>query len=115
MLVGTKIDLRDDLHVLDELNDKNLKAINVEQGNKLAREVGAITYLECSAATQVGVKEIFDYAIRAVLDPPTRGDYVAASSQGQGSGPTKSSSVAPVNASKGGNRRIKKAKRCTIL
>ena len=27
--------------------------------------------MECSAATQVGVKEIFDYAIRAVLDPQT--------------------------------------------
>lgn len=70
VLIGTKIDLRDDLHVMDELAERNTRPITYEQGVKMAKDLGAIQYLECSAATQVGVKEIFDYAIRAVLDPP---------------------------------------------
>lgn len=70
VLVGTKIDLREDLHELDDLNSRNMKPISFEQGTKLAKDVGAIKYLECSAATLQGVKEIFDYTIRAVLDPP---------------------------------------------
>ena len=57
---------------------RNLSPVTFDQGSKLAREIGAIKYMECSAATQVGVKEIFDYAIRAVLDPPNanKGEYV---------------------------------------
>ena len=76
LLVGTKSDLRDEPHALDELNEKGLKPILHQQGTKLAKDLGAVAYLECSAATQVGVKEIFDFAIRAVLEP-TKEEYAA--------------------------------------
>lgn len=118
LLIGTKIDLRDDLHVLDELNEKNLKPITFEQGAKLSKDLGAIKYMECSAATQVGVKEIFDYAIRAVLDPPNSKDYtVPSESNGVGiPGASKNS----VNNMSGHNppvrkKKVKKAKKCNIL
>ncbi|ODV78770.1 RHO small monomeric GTPase signal transduction [Suhomyces tanzawaensis NRRL Y-17324] len=116
LLIGTKVDLRDDLHVLDELAEKNTKPISVDQGNKLAKEAGAVRYMECSAATQVGVKEIFDYAIRAVLDPPSKGNEYSTTEASSGIGAPGASKLSVSNslAKQVKKRRIKKNK-CTIL
>ena len=61
ILVGTKLDLRDDGL------ERNLKPIEELRGHNLAEELGAYKYVECSALTQKGLKAVFDQAIRCVL------------------------------------------------
>lgn len=69
MLVGTKFDLRDDKETIEKLKEKKLSPITTPQGLQMAKEIAAIKYLECSALTQKGLKQVFDEAIRAVLCP----------------------------------------------
>ncbi|KRZ26555.1 DNA replication licensing factor mcm7 [Trichinella pseudospiralis] len=56
LLAGTQIDLREDSSVLDKLSKNKQKPITVEQGEKLAKELKAVKYVECSALTQKGLK-----------------------------------------------------------
>eukprot|EP01103_Thecamoeba_quadrilineata_P001284 TRINITY_DN11135_c0_g1_i1.p1 TRINITY_DN11135_c0_g1~~TRINITY_DN11135_c0_g1_i1.p1 ORF type:complete len:201 (+),score=39.80 TRINITY_DN11135_c0_g1_i1:55-657(+) len=65
ILVGTKIDLRNDKKILDELKGEKLPT--PEQGESMAREIEAKAYLECSAFTQEGLKRVFEEAIRTVI------------------------------------------------
>lgn len=69
ILVGTKLDLRDDSETLDRLRRAGNSPITYQQGVQMAKEIGAARYLECSALTQQGLKTIFDEAIRVVLFP----------------------------------------------
>eukprot|EP01101_Sappina_pedata_P012968 TRINITY_DN92_c0_g1_i3.p1 TRINITY_DN92_c0_g1~~TRINITY_DN92_c0_g1_i3.p1 ORF type:complete len:208 (-),score=78.17 TRINITY_DN92_c0_g1_i3:63-635(-) len=67
VLVGTKTDMRDDQVAISRLAEKKLCPISAEQGHKMATEIKAVKYLECSAVTQKGLKEVFDEAIRAAV------------------------------------------------
>lgn len=53
ILVGTQIDLRDDPDTLSKLSRDNKKPLTAKQGEKLANDIKAVEYLECSAKTQV--------------------------------------------------------------
>ncbi|QRV83386.1 Ras-related protein Rac1 [Ceratobasidium sp. AG-Ba] len=66
VLVGTKLDLRDDPTTIEKLRDR------YPQGVQMQKDIGAVKYLECSALTQKGLKTVFDEAIRSVLSPPVR-------------------------------------------
>ena len=55
LLVGTQIDLREDTNTLDKLKNNKLKPIFYGQGVKLAKELQAAKYVECSALTQVNL------------------------------------------------------------
>ncbi|KAH7682211.1 Small GTPase superfamily Ras-type protein [Dioscorea alata] len=68
VLVGTKLDLRDDLQFLSE--HQSVTPISTAQGEELKRMIGAVAYIECSSKTQQNVKSVFDAAIRVVLRPP---------------------------------------------
>jgi GTPase SAR1 family protein len=57
ILVGTKSDMR------ESAPEKTTLA----QGEALRKELGAFKYVECSALTQDGLKQVFDEAIRCVL------------------------------------------------
>jgi len=69
MLVGTKLDMREDKETLNRLAEKKLSPISTEQGTQMAKEIRAVKYMECSALTQKGLKDVFDEAIRAVITP----------------------------------------------
>jgi GTPase SAR1 family protein len=69
ILVGTKLDLREDKETVEKLREKKLSPITYPQSLAMAKEIGAVKYLECSALTQKGLKTVFDEAIRAVLCP----------------------------------------------
>ena len=53
LLVGTQVDLRDDATTIEKLAKNKQKPITSDQGEKLARELRAVKYVECSALTQV--------------------------------------------------------------
>ena len=72
ILVGTKLDLREDKETCEKLRDKKLCPITYPQGLAMAKEIASVKYLECSALTQKGLKTVFDEAIRAVLCPKSK-------------------------------------------
>ncbi|KAK7898216.1 hypothetical protein WMY93_019069 [Mugilogobius chulae] len=70
LLVGTQIDLRDDHSVQERLTKNKQRPLTLEHGEKLAKDMRAVKYVECSALTQRGLKNVFDEAILAALEPP---------------------------------------------
>jgi hypothetical protein len=60
LIVGTQVDLRDDSQVIEKLARQKQRPVTSEQGERLARELGAVKYVECSALTQKGLKNVFD-------------------------------------------------------
>uniref|UniRef100_A0A1I7YCU9 Ras family protein n=1 Tax=Steinernema glaseri TaxID=37863 RepID=A0A1I7YCU9_9BILA len=70
LVVGTQIDLRAQRSVIDKLAKENRKPVKFEAGEKMAKELKAVKYVECSALTQEGLKNVFDEAIIAALQPP---------------------------------------------
>jgi small GTP-binding protein len=69
ILVGTKLDLREDPTTLDNLALKNQAPVSLKSATALCQELGACKVMECSALTQQGVKAVFDEAIRAAVGP----------------------------------------------
>ncbi|XP_071478371.1 ras-related protein Rac1 isoform X3 [Diadema antillarum] len=69
ILVGTKLDLREDKESIDKLAQRNLAPITYVKGQNMQKEIRAVTYLECSALSQKGLRTVFDEAIRAVILP----------------------------------------------
>jgi Ras-related C3 botulinum toxin substrate 1 len=64
ILVGTKLDLRDDPEVREQLRQRKMAPIQYEQAVQVAKEIRAVKYLECSALTQRNLKSVFDEAIK---------------------------------------------------
>ena len=67
VLVGNKKDLRNDPATIAELKEMNQKPLQVEDGQAMAEQIKAVTYIECSAKNNEGVDEVFVTATRAAL------------------------------------------------
>ena len=72
VLVGTKCDLREDSDVIRALAVKGGKPIGYPQGLMMAKELKMQHYVECSALTQRGLRQVFETAIRSVLSPSAK-------------------------------------------
>lgn len=64
ILVGTKLDLREDPATQESLRQKRMEAVTYEEARQVALSIKAHKYLECSALTQRNLKAVFDEAIR---------------------------------------------------
>ncbi len=71
ILVGTKLDLREDPATLESLRQKRMEPVSYDQALMCAKEIRAHKYLECSALTQRNLKSVFDEAIRYVQTQAT--------------------------------------------
>ena len=69
ILVGLKIDLREDRETIEKLKNWRLSLITYKQGLVLARDLGAVKYMECSSIHTKGVKEIFNLVIDTYFHP----------------------------------------------
>ena len=70
-MVGTQIDLRNDTPTIEKLARYQQKPLTKDLGEELAKEVGAVKYVECSALNQGSdLKNVFDNAILKVLNFP---------------------------------------------
>nr|NP_001027789.1 Rac5 protein [Ciona intestinalis]CAD48479.1 Rac5 protein [Ciona intestinalis] len=72
VLVGTKLDLREDPETLKTLGERNLVPVTKTQGLQLAKKVGAKKYFECSALTRENLDELFLEAMRNALKGPDK-------------------------------------------
>ncbi|PNS15977.1 cell division control protein 42 [Sphaceloma murrayae] len=82
LIVGTQTDLRDDTAVREKLAKQKMQPVRKEDGERMAKELGAVKYVECSALTQYKLKDVFDEAIVAALEPPSTGKGSKGKSKG---------------------------------
>lgn len=65
--LGNKKDLRNDEATKRELMKMKQEPVRNEAGRSMVEKIGAVGYLECSAKTKEGVREVFEFAARAAL------------------------------------------------
>ncbi|KAJ8916350.1 hypothetical protein NQ315_005047 [Exocentrus adspersus] len=67
ILVGNKKDLRNDPNTISELKKMKQEPVKPQDGRSMAEKINAFAYLECSAKSKEGVREVFENATRAAL------------------------------------------------
>ena len=66
ILVGLKSDLRTKRSCIDLLKTQGLTPVTPEQGQAVARRMGAV-YVECSSKETQGVDEVFELAVNTAV------------------------------------------------
>jgi small GTP-binding protein len=67
VLCGTKMDMKEDPAALKALEEKEERPIAREEGERMAKNLGAHAYVECSGKTQKGMTEVFRQCCEAGL------------------------------------------------
>ena len=82
VICGLKTDLRNDEETLEKLRKEGQKPMTKEEGEKLAKDLKASAYMECSAYTADNLQNVFQTTILIGL-----GEYKpSANAQGGGGG-----------------------------
>merc|ERR1711974_524869 len=69
ILVGTKVDLHKNARDARHLSvSSRQRQVSRKEAEKVVRELGLVTLLDCSAVTQAGLKSVFDEAIIAAIE-----------------------------------------------
>ncbi|XP_006893328.1 PREDICTED: rho-related GTP-binding protein RhoD [Elephantulus edwardii] len=72
VVVGCKTDLRKDKSLVKKLRKNGLEPVTYNRGQEMARSVGAVAYLECSARLQDNVHAVFQKAAVVALSSRRR-------------------------------------------
>ncbi|GMG11033.1 unnamed protein product [[Candida] boidinii] len=72
ILVGCKIDLRNDPRTIEKLSALGQQPVTTAEGQEVADTIKALHYLECSAKLNQGVREVFETAGAAALETRER-------------------------------------------
>ena len=67
ILVGSQLDLRADQRTIQQLARNGESPVELKEGYAVAEKIGAYAYLECSALTREGIREVFEMATRAAF------------------------------------------------
>ena len=78
ILVGNKKDLRNDEHTRRELSSMKQEPVKLDDGRSMADKIGAYAYMECSAKSKEGVREVFETATRAALQTKKKKRFACA-------------------------------------
>ncbi len=57
----------------DKLQKQRMSPVRKEDGERMAKELGAVKYVECSALTQYKLKDVFDEVSLSFLPMPLFG------------------------------------------
>ncbi|XP_008054592.2 rho-related GTP-binding protein RhoD, partial [Carlito syrichta] len=72
IVVGCKTDLRKDKLLVKRLRKNGQEPVTYHRGQEVARSVGAVAYLECSARLHDNVHAVFQEAAEVALSSPSR-------------------------------------------
>lgn len=61
--------MRDDPSVREKLSKQKMAPVRREDGERMAKDLGAVKYVECSALTQFKLKDVFDEVCDKKRDP----------------------------------------------
>ena len=84
LIVGTQTDLRDDPAAMKKLAKQMNTQVDKEEGERLAKRLGAVKYVECSALTQYKLKDVFDEVCLAPILTNLSSKYVCSNVDGIG-------------------------------
>ncbi|KAM3863528.1 rho-related GTP-binding protein RhoN [Diretmus argenteus] len=82
VLVGCKLDMRTDVSTLRELSKQRLIPVTHEQGSTIARQMGAVAYVECtSKVSENSVRDVFHITTLASVRRPHKPQLKRSSSR----------------------------------
>ena len=64
---GNKKDVRNDLKLVNTLRIQYQDLIKTEEGEAMAKKIGAHAFFECSSKTRENVKQLFEASAKAAL------------------------------------------------